>query len=211
MIRSLLGALLLLSSSALFAQQGAIITALQGVVTFEQDSPVPRPAAAFARLRPGDRLQLAADGAVQVVYFQTARQESWRGPARLEIGEGESKPAAGSSATPQVRQLPAMLVRQLVKTPTADASGRVGAVRLRSIVPPDAAAKLEENYEGLRKQTDAGDRTPELYLLAGLYELKDYDRIEALIARWMQASPNDAELAAMREHYSRAIRDARGK
>lgn len=208
MIRAVLAAVLLAAVPAL-AQQGAIITALQGQVTFEQDTPVPRPAAAFARLRPGDKLQLAADGAVQVVYFQSARQESWRGPVRIEVGEGESKAYAGAS--PTVRQLPAMLVRQLVKTPTADASGRVGAVRMRSIVPPDAAAKLEENYEGLRRQTDAGDRTPELYLLAGLYELKSYERIEGLLAKWMQASPGDAELVAMREHYTHAIRDAKGK
>ena len=208
MMRALLTAFLLAAGSA-FAQQGAIITALQGQVTFEQDTPVPRPAAAFARLRPGDKLQLAADGAVQIVYFQTARQESWRGPVRLEVGEGESRASAG--ATPQVRQLPAMLVRQLVKTPTADASGRVGAVRMRSIVPPDAAAKLDENYAALRRQTDAGDRSPELYLLAGLYELKEYERIEALLGKWLEGTPGDAELLAMRDHYAQAIREARSK
>jgi hypothetical protein len=192
-----------------FAQQGAIITALQGRVTFEQDAPVPRPAAAFARLRSGDKLQLAAEGVVQVVYFQSARQESWHGPVRLEIGETESLAVGG--ATPVVRQLPPMLVRQLVKTPTADASGRVGAVRMRAIVPPDAGAKLDENYQALRRQTDAGDRSPELYLLAGLYELKDYERIEGLLAGWIGAAPGDAELLAMRDHYAQAIRDARAK
>ena len=192
------------------AQQGAIITALQGQVTFEQDTPVPRPAAAFARLRPGDKLQLAADGGLQIVYFQSARQESWRGPVRLEVGETESKAPSGAAA-PVVRELPAMLVRQLVKTPSADAAGRVGAVRMRSIVPPDAAAKLEENFEGLKKQTTASDRTPELYLLAGLYELKEYDRIEALLGKWLEAAPGDADLVAMRGHYSQASRDARAR
>ena len=201
--------LLLLFAGPALAQQGAIITALQGQVTFEQDTPVPRPAAAFARLRPGDKLQLAAGGAVQIVYFQTARQESWHGPVRLEVGEGQSG-AVGDVAA-QVRQLPPMLVRQLVKTPTADASGRVGAVRMRSIVPPDAAAKLEENYEALRRQTDAGDRSPQLYLLAGLYELKEYDRIESRLREWLASTPGDAELAAMRDHYALAIRDARSK
>ena len=191
------------------AQQGAIITALQGQVTLEQEAPAPRLAAAFTRLRVGDRVQVGADGALQMVYFQSARQESWQGSVRLEIGDGESKATGG--AAPQVRQLPAMLVRQLVKTPTADASGRVGAVRMRSIVPPDAAAKLEENYEGLKRQTDAADRTPELYLLAGLYELKEYERIEGLLRRWTESAPGDAELAAMREHYTQAISDARNK
>jgi hypothetical protein len=207
-MKTVLAALLLLAAPAM-AQQGAIITALQGQVTLEQEAPAPRPAAAFTRLRTGDKVQLGADGALQIVYFQSARQESWHGAVRLEIGEGESR--ASSGATPQVRQLPAMLVRQLVKTPTADASGRVGAVRMRSIVPPDAAAKLEENYEGLRRQTDAADRTPELYLLAGLYELKEYERIEGLLRKWAQSAPEDPELTAMREHYSQAIRDARNK
>ena len=209
-MRRLIAATLMLLCVPAFAQQGAIITALQGRVTFEQDAPVPRPAAAFARLHPGDKLQLAADGGVQIVYFQTGRQESWRGPVRLDVGEGESKAPAGA-AGPQVRVLPAMLVRQLVKTPTADAAGRVGAVRMRSIVPPDAGAKLEENFEGLKRQTEAGDRTPELYLLAGLYELKEFDRIEALLRKWGEESPGDAGLAAMREHYTQAILDAKGK
>ena len=158
----------------------------------------------------GDKLQLGADAVLQVVYFGNGRQESWRGAARFEIGDTESKPAAGA-APAEVKQLPQMLVRQLVKTPTADASGRIGAVRMRSIAPPDAAQKLEDNYKGLREQMPAADRTPELYLLAGLFELKEYDRVEALLKRWSDAGASDADFVAMREHYTAAVRDARAK
>ena len=193
-----------------FAQQGAIITALQGRVTVEQGTPAPTPAAAFSRLKAGDKLQLAADAVLQVVYFGNGRQESWRGAARFEIGETESKPA-GTATPAEVKQLPQMLVRQLVKTPTADASGRIGAVRMRSIAPPDAAQKLEENYKGLRAQLPAADRTPELYLLAGLFELKEYDRVEAQLKRWSDEGASDADFVAMREHYAAAVREARAK
>lgn len=202
-------AALFLATGAL-AQQGAIITALQGRVTVEaQGTPAPAPAAAFAKLRTGDKLQLAADASVQLVYFSNGRQESWRGAARFDVGDAESA-AAGGAKPAEVKTLPAMLVRQLVKTPTADASGRIGAVRMRSITPPDAVAKLEENYKGLREQLPASDRTPELYLMAGLFELKEYDRIEATLKRMAEGGANDADFASMRDHYLAAVRDARG-
>ena len=176
-------------------------------MTVEQEPPVPQAAVALARLRPGDKLRLDADAVVQLVYFQNARQESWRGSVRLEVGEEQSR-ALGSSTQPAVKQLPPMLVRQLVKTPTAEGTGKVGAVRLRSITPPDAAEKLDENYRQLRQQSDATDRTPELYLLAGLFELKNYARIEASLKQWQDASPKDTVLAAMAVHYRGAIRAA---
>ena len=199
--------MLLFAALPALAQQGAIITALQGRVTVEQESPVPQAAMALARVRTGDKLQLGADAVLQLVYFQNARQESWRGSARLEVGEEESRVLAGS-AQPMVKQLPAMLVRQLVKTPTAEGGGRVGAVRLRAIVPPDAAKKLDENYLLLRQQAEAADRTPELYLLAGLFELKNYARIEASLKQWQEATPGDPVLAAMADHYRLAMRAA---
>ena len=101
-----------------------------------------------------------------------------------------------------------MLVRQLVKTPTAEGSGKVGAVRLRSVVPPDAAQKLDDNYALLRREAEASDRTPELYLLAGLFELKNFARIEGSLKQWQEKAPADPVLAAMAEHYRGAIRAA---
>ena len=199
--------ILLFAAAPALAQQGAIITALQGKVTVEQQAPVPQPAIALARLRPGDKLRLESDAVLQLVYFQNARQESWRGAARLEVGEEESR-AIGSSTQPVVKQLPQMLVRQLVKTPTAEGSGKVGAVRLRSVVPPDAAQKLDDNYALLRREAEASDRTPELYLLAGLFELKNFARIEASLKQWQEKAPADPVLAAMAEHYRGAIRAA---
>lgn len=192
-----------------WAQQGAIITVLQGRVTAEQGTPAPVMASALMKLRTGDRLQLAPDATLQLVYFENGRQETWKGAARFEVGEGESRTAAGSA--PQVKQLPMMLVRQLVKTPAADATGRVGAVRMRSIAPPDAAAKLEAGYRELRAQAEAEDRTPELYFLAGLFELREFARIEALLEEWTRASPSDAGLASLRQHYTGAIEGARGR
>ena len=199
--------ILLFAAAPALAQQGAIITALQGGVTVEQQAPVPQPAVALARVRPGDKLRLEPDAVLQLVYFQNARQESWRGAARLEVGEEESR-AIGSSAQPAVKQLPQMLVRQLIKTPTAEGSGKVGAVRLRSVVPPDAAQKLDDNYALLRREAEASDRTPELYLLAGLFELKNFARIEASLKQWQETAPADPVLAAMAEHYRGAIRAA---
>lgn len=196
---------LLSAPFAALAQQGAIITVLQGGVTVEQGAPAPKPAVAFQKLQTGDRVQLAADAVLQLVYFANGRQETWRDRARIEIGEEASNAAAGA-APASVKQLPQMLVRQLVKTPTADRSGKVGAVRLRAVVPPDALQRLEKNYAELRAQTESSDRTPELYLLAGLFEQKEYERIEALLAAWQRSQPVDPALLAISDHYRAAMR-----
>ena len=198
---------LLSAPFAALAQQGAIVTVLQGNVTVEQGAPVPRPAVAFSKLQAGDRLQLGPDAVLQLVYFQNGRQETWRDRARVEVGEEQSKPI-GAAAPASVKQLPAMLVRQLIKTPTADSSGKVGAVRLRAVVAPDAMEKLERNYGELRAQTEATDRTPELYLLAGLFEQKQYERIEALLGQWQRSEPPDPALLAIADHYRAAMRAA---
>ena len=191
----------------MLAQQGAIITVLQGSVTVEQGAPVPKPAVVFLKLQVGDRLQLPADAVLQLVYFQNGRQETWRQAGRFEIGEEESK-AAGALSPASVKQLPPMLVRQLIKTPTADTGVKVGALRLRSVAPPDAMTKLETNYAELRSQADPTDRTPELYLLAGLFELKQYERIESALGEWQRAQPLDAAMTAIADHYRAAMQSA---
>jgi hypothetical protein len=196
---------LLSAPFAALAQQGAIVTVLQGSVTVEQGAPVPKPAVVFAKLQAGDRLQLATDAVLQLVYFANGRQETWRDRARVEIGE-ESSSAAAGAAPASVRQLPQMLVRQLVKTPTADRSGKVAAVRLRAVVPPDALHRLEKNYAELRAQAETSDRTPELYLLAGLFEQHEYERIETMLAAWQRSQPADPALLAIADHYRAAMR-----
>jgi pentatricopeptide repeat protein len=68
---------------------------------------------------------------------------------------------------------------------------------------------LEKNYAELRQKTDAADRNPELYLLAGYFELREFERVERLLRQMSEKSPNDAELRMLNALYARAIGNAR--
>ena len=47
---------------------------------------------------------------------------------------------------------------------------------------PDAAAHLDKQYADLKRNAAAGDTTPEVYLLSGLVELKEFARAKTLLS-----------------------------
>ena len=68
---------------------------------------------------------------------------------------------------------------------------------------------IERNYADLRQKADPGDRNPELYLLSGYFELREYERLERLLAQLGEKAPNDLELRTLKALYARAINNAR--
>jgi hypothetical protein len=113
-----------------------------------------------------------------VVYFGNGRQEVWKGGGQIEVGGLESK----SNLKPDVSQLPPLVVNQLAKTPAAGEQGKAGMVRVRSMANPDAAAHLDKQYADLKRSAADGDTTPEVYLLSGLLELKNFARAKTVLA-----------------------------
>ncbi|MDD5248013.1 MAG: hypothetical protein PHY45_03455 [Rhodocyclaceae bacterium] len=182
----------------------AMITSVQGDVTravAQGQQPVP----AFVKLRRGDRLALG-NARLQVVYFDSGRQELWRGDGRLEIGAGASK--AAGLPEPEVRTLPDIMVKQIARTPALASQGRAGVVRLRSLPSPAAADQLESTYRQIRSWAAPDDLNPELYLLSGLFELREFERIEEVLAGLRQARPGDAAAAQAIAFYQQALKDA---
>jgi hypothetical protein len=55
-------------------------------------------AKAFMKVREGDRFDVPAGAQLRLIYFASARQERWQGPARLSAGKRESAPLAGKPA-----------------------------------------------------------------------------------------------------------------
>ena len=80
-------------------------------------------------------------------------------------------------------------------------------IRMRSIAPNDKLASVEKTYDEMRKLADAGDRNPELYLLASYFELSEFDRLEALLKKLGDQAPGDAQLAVLKALYLSAISD----
>ncbi|TWO80868.1 hypothetical protein CBW56_06850 [Denitratisoma oestradiolicum] len=196
----------LIASIALAAESGALITAVEGAATRASNSGF-QPLQAFTRLKEGDLIAMETGAKIKLVYLTNGRQEGWTGKGKLEIGSGESK--SSDLGTPHVTQLPAVLVAQIAKTPSVDSQGRAGMTRLRAIATPEALAKIDNTYRQLRAEADQTDLNPEMYLLAGLFEVRALDRVEQAIEDLRANRPNDSQAKLLVALYQRAVRNAR--
>lgn len=159
---------------------------------------------AFSRLLEGDRVQLGRDAKVSLVYPRAGRQENWSGSGTVLTGSFESTQAAGKPNL-EVKELPNKVAQQLARTPVSDTSGKAGMVRMRAISTPDALESLEKQYAKLRAEAPASDRSPEIFLLAGLNDMGLSERIKAELERIDQAYPNDAMVKALIKAYAPVI------
>jgi len=195
-------------SAGAWGAEVGLVTAVSGNVRLQEDKAAASELKSFVKLRAGDRLTMEGAARLQMVYFEGGRQETWRGAGQLEVGSGQSKVVSGS-LQPEVKTLPAILVKQLSKTPSPDGNVKAGMVRMRSMPSGGTLASVEKNYADLRKQAEAGDRNPELYLLAGYFELREYDKLDALLRDMAGKSPDDLEVRTLTALYKRAVANAR--
>lgn len=192
--------------SPLFAsaadKETGMITLAQGSTTYTSGPDNDKPVVAFMKLRAGDKLTLSKDAKLQLVYFETGRQETWSGAAKLVIGANESQSSAATNP-PQVKKLPAIVLQQLSRAPgvVSDLKSRSGMILVRSL-PMVELRKLDENYGALRKEAAEDDVTPELYMLAGLHELKLYRDMKPVLEEMRKRQPNNLEVQAVHKHYS---------
>jgi len=100
-----------------------LVTDLSGEVTYWNpgEKQVPTKAQAFLKIREGDRFKLTAGAQVQLTYFASGRQETWRGPGTVEVGDqagrGVGKEPVLSS--PEVKVLAAKVTRSMAGAPVA--------------------------------------------------------------------------------------------
>jgi hypothetical protein len=208
----LLGLFLLVTALAavnpVLADRGgevAMVTALQGKVS--RVTPIgPQAVEAFTKLQHGDLVVLDKDSRLQLVYFDGGRQETWRGPGRLEIAKVDSTPYGLSP--PEVKVLPAVLVRQIAQTPLLASQGRSGMVRLRSAASLEDLDKVDSTYRQLRLAASADDINPELYLLSALFELQEFKRVEQALVELRRDHVGNPDVSEVAELYGKALRSA---
>lgn len=182
-----------------------LVTALQGPVSVEIVGATGKaPLEPFVRLREGDKLSLPAGAQLSLVYIGRARLENWQGAGTIVVGDSESKATSGKPQS-QVRSLPPEVTRQMNRTPSASPDGRVGMMRMRGIPPHDAIARLDNDYKQMRSQTTADDILPEVFLLAGLFDLRQYARLEEELKRINSSFSGNSTAAYLHELYSKAI------
>ncbi|TRZ91013.1 MAG: hypothetical protein D4R84_15180 [Rhodocyclaceae bacterium] len=198
--------LIVLGCSQVWADEVALVMSVQGKVVRLADA-VTMPVEAFVKLKEGDKLSLEKDSRLQVVYFENGRQETWSGPGRLEMTLREGK-ASGLPAA-EVKSLPMVMARQLARTPALDGQGRGGVTRLRSVPGLDAMVRLEDTYHDLRSRAGPNDLGPEMYLLSGLYDMRELDRVERVLGDLQQDRPKNPEAALLIALYKKAVKNAR--
>ena len=204
----LAGALFAFWSLGVWASEVGLVTALSGNVKLLEEKSAALELRPFVKVRDGDQLALAANARLQLVFFEGGRQETWQGDGRLAVGSQSSKALKGGLQL-ETRMLPAILVKQLSKTPSPDGNVKAGMVRLRTLPSLETLESVERRYADLRQQAEAGDRSPELYLLASYFELRAFEKLEALIGQIGEKSPQDQEVVALAALYARAIREVK--
>lgn len=185
------------------AEDVALVTAVTGSVSQLVGS-APKALEPFARLRQGEVLLLEGKAGIRLIFFDSLRQESWRGEGRLEIGSTRGKGAG--LPEPQVRVLPELVARQIAKTPSPDNPLRPAVGRLRSIeIAEGGLAKLDSDYSRLRKDAAADDINPEIFLLSGLFEMREFGRLEQTLKDLSDSRPGNMEIAVLNSLYKKAI------
>lgn len=203
-----LAAFIMLAPRAL-AEGGAesvLVTEVEGNVVL-QGNGAPRPIEAYVRLRPGDSLVLPEDARIGMIFLAASRQEFWRGPGTLAIGQ------KGGSSTdlvpPKVRLLPEAVTRQIARTPTIGKDGRAGMARMRSIPTPEALAKLESRYAELREQADRDDLNPEMFLFSGLFEMRQTERLDQALSQLQASHGSNSQAKLLVSLYRRSLKNMR--
>ena len=194
-------------SQAAVAVEVGLVTAVSAGVKLAAENVLAGELKPFVKLREGDRLTLPGNARLQIVFFDGGRQETWQGAGALEVGVASSKAVKGGLQA-EVKTLPAILVKQLSKTPSPDGTVKTGMIRMRSMSSVGSLDTVEKNYADLRAQAEPSDHSPELYLLACYFELREFDKLKGVLKTLREKSPGDALLVTLNALYSKAIDSA---
>jgi hypothetical protein len=195
-----------------------LITQLSGNATYwnEASPETPKPAQIYMKIRTGDHLSVTSGALLQVVYFQSGRKETWRGPATIIVGEAESrvKEEKGIQAQAEAMILPAEASQGLRHIPGLLDRARLSRSGVTSLRGPEESAKkavapgrqaqmeiarAQETYRKWREQTSPDDITPELNLLGMLGEYQQYQEMEKVIQEALKRQPDNEVLKELGE------------
>lgn len=167
-----------------------------------------RAAVAFLKVNDGDTLTLAGSARVQMVYLANGRQEVWSGAGPVVVGSAQGR---SQTLTPATSQVPALVLRQLEKTPAVGQHGKTGMVMLRSMDNLEKIDTLETDYKDLRAKAAADDTTPEVFYLTGLLDLGAYEDARTVLTDVKARVASQPAYAAVVEHFERLLNEATAK
>lgn len=181
----------------------ALVNLVSGEVSYVPRSGTPGKLQPFMKLRDGDRIKLGAGAQLRIVFFDSAHQELWAGPANFRVGKTAGEAISGKAA--EVRNLPTGVPQGLARIPELIQSSKLGGSQLRGVLPrqpvagPEREAALVQAraaYAKLRLDMPADDITPELYLYAALYEFLAYEEMKSVVAEMLRKQPGNLDAKA---------------
>ena len=191
-------------TGAAWANDVAMLTQVAGEVTVAGKDGA-RAGVPFLKVNGGDKLTLGKNARVQMVYFGNGRQEVWKGEGQIEVGSLDGR---SPSLKAEISQLPPLVINQLAKTPAAGQQGRTGMVMVRSLGDPDAEEHLDKQYADLRASAAADDTTPEVFLLSGLLDLKEYERAKKVLGDLKTKQLTQPAYEAVVDHFGPLVERA---
>jgi hypothetical protein len=69
--------------------------------------------------------------------------------------------------------------------------------------------RIEATYRQMRIEAAADDLDPELYLLSGMFELRQLERVEEIVADIMQKRPGDPQAKLLASLYRKSLKNLR--
>ncbi len=199
-MRTLLGIVLLAIAAVAQAQSDVgLVNLVSGDVSFAPRSGQPGKVKAFMKVREGDRFVLSPGAELRIVYFDGARQESWKGPSSFRTASARS---AALSGKPQVTQLPASVPGRMSRIPELMQNAKLGGVQVRGTrsspsTPPEPLEEAKANYQTLRGEFPADDITPELYFFSALNDYQRYDDMVPVVNEMMRKQPENEDVKAL--------------
>lgn len=195
-----------------------LITRLSGDVTYRNESyqKVPEKAQAYMRIRKGDLFKIPSEAMIQLVYFQSGRKETWKGPVVLMVEDVQSQPKAekGDQTQPEVTLLPVEVTKTMRSIPILmrrAGLSRSGTMQVRSmeesyqdslVLSKDEQVGLtmaKKNYQSMRNQMESDDITPEIYLLGVLADYGKFEEMEKVIKDAQKIQPGNPVLNKLEE------------
>ena len=184
-----------------------MLTQVDGKVELVSQDAGKEPATAFLKVANGDKLILSEGARVQIAYFETSQQEVWQGAGEVEINQGQGRSA---TLNPETRKLPPLVARQLVKTPAGGKHGKIGMVRVRSLCS-DTLESLDKQYQEYRRAAQPDDVTPEVFLLTGLLEMKEYGKAQSVIEKLRPRISRQPAMAGVIAHFEPLVKSEPAK
>lgn len=186
-------------AQALQPNNAAIVTAIQGSVDIITTQGV-MPLQPFTRIKAGDSLRLEGGALVRLLFIANGRQETWRGHGRIDINETQG--LGSGLPSPETATFALAIVKQIARTPS---DARI--VRQRSLAMGDSLERVEETYRRMRMEAAAGDLNPELYLLSALFEMREIERVEQVLAELRMTRRGDQEVQIIVALYQKALKN----